>query len=40
MTLYSALQVMHQSQQDHANISLINDIPTLDKKPELYFDWI
>ena len=33
-------QVIHQSQQDHTNVSLIGDIPTFDGKPELYFDWI
>ena len=36
----SVLQVIHQSHQDHANDSLIDDIPTFDGKPELYFNWI
>ena len=27
-------------QQDHANHSLIDDIPAFDGRPELYFDWI
>ena len=35
-----ALQVIQQSQRDHANDSLINDIPSFDGKPELYFYWI
>ena len=33
-------QVIHQSQQDHVNDCLLNDIPTFDGKPELYLDWI
>ena len=35
-----ALQVFHQSQKDHANASLIDNIPKSDGTPELYFDWI
>ena len=35
-----ALQVIHQSQRDHKNDSLIDNITTLDGQPELYFDWI
>ena len=31
------LHVIHQSQWDHANDSLIDDIPTFDGKPVLYF---
>ena len=34
------LQVIHQSQQDQTNNSLIDDIPTFDGKSELYFVWI
>ena len=32
-------QVIHQSQR-HSAKTLINDIPTFDGKPELYFEWI
>ena len=32
------LQVIHQSQWEHTNDFLIDDIPTFDGKPELYFD--
>ena len=35
-----ALQVIHQSQRDHVNDSLISDIPTFNGKPEPYFNWI
>ena len=35
-----ALQVIHQSQKDHANDSLTDDIPIFDGKPEVYFNWI
>ena len=35
-----ALQIIHQSQWDHANDSLIDNIPIFDGKWELYFDWI
>ena len=38
-TTYS-LQVIHQSQWDHMNNFVIDDIPTFDWKLELYFDWI
>ena len=38
MTL--ALQAIEQSQRDHANDSLIDDICTFDVKPELNSDWI
>ena len=34
------LKVMHQSQRDHTNDSLIDDIPTFYGKLELYFNWI
>ena len=34
------LQVIHQSQRDHADDSLINNIPIFDGKLELYFNWI
>ena len=33
-------QVIHQFQEDHRNDSLIDNIPTVDGKPELYLDWI
>ena len=33
-----ALQVIHLSQWDHANDSLIDNIYTFGDKPELYFD--
>ena len=32
--------VIHQCQQHLKSDCLINDIPTFDGKPELYFDWI
>ena len=35
-----ALHVFHQSQQDHANDSLIDDISAFHGKPELHFDRI
>ena len=35
-----ALQVIYQPQRDHANDSLIDDIPDFDGKPELYFNRI
>ena len=35
-----ALQAIQQSQKEHANDSLIDDNPTFDGKPTLYFDWI
>ena len=34
------LQAIHKSLQDHADDSWIEDIPTFDGTPELYFDWI
>ena len=34
------LQIFHQSQRDHANNFLIDDIPIFNGKPELYFDSI
>ena len=34
------LQVINQSQGDHANDSIIDDISSLNSKPELYFNWI
>ena len=34
------LQAVEQSKKDHANDSLIDDIPNFDGKPKLYFDWI
>ena len=34
------LQATHQSWQDHANNFLVDDIPTFNGKPELYFDLI
>ena len=39
-TQNETLQVIHQSQRDHANDSLIDDISTFHGKPELYFHWI
>ena len=35
-----ALHVIHPSELDRANDSLIDDIPTFGGKSELYFDWI
>ena len=35
-----ALQCTYQPQQKLVNDSLIDDIPTFDRKPEQYFDWI
>ena len=35
-----SLQGIYQSQQDHKHDSLIDDIPTFNGKPELYFGWI
>ena len=35
-----ALQVIHQYRWDHVNDSLIDDIPSFEGKPELYFGWI
>ena len=34
------IQVIHQSQRDHTNDYIIDDITTFDGKPELYFDLI
>ena len=34
------LQIIHQSQRDHTNDSLFDDIPTFNGKPKAYFDWI
>ena len=33
-------QSTQQSQRDHANDTLIDNIPTFDGKLESYFDWI
>ena len=35
-----ALPAIEQSQRGHANDLLIDEIPTLDGKFKLYFDWI
>ena len=32
-----AMQVIHQSQRDHANGSLFDNIPTFSGMPKLYF---
>ena len=34
------MQVIQQSQREHGNDSMIDDIPAFDGKPELYFNWI
>ena len=34
------LKAMHQLQNDHANGSLIDNIPTFNGRPELYIDQI
>ena len=34
------VQVIHQSQRDHTNDSLIDDTPTCDGEPESYFNCI
>ena len=36
----NTFQVIDQSQCDHANDSLIGDVPAFDGNPELYFDLI
>ena len=40
MNIKHALQDIHQSQRNHANNSLINDMPTFCGKPELHFNLI
>ena len=35
-----ALPAIQQSQRDHVNDSLIDDIPMFNRKPKLHFDWI
>ena len=39
MTFACALQAIQKSQRDHANNSLIDDIPTFDSKPKLFSNW-
>ena len=34
------LWAVQQSHRDYANDPLIDDIPTFDREPDLYFEWI